>query len=176
MDKIDKKLLFDYQKDFQLCRYPFKKIADKIGISENEVIDRIKKLKQKGYIKRFGVIIDLKKCGFKSTLCAVEVPPNKMNKFISVLNDINNITHNYLREGGRYNCWFTLQAKKGGEIKSIIRKIERLTGIKIESFPPEKVFKISAIFTAFLLLLPHQLLIEDLLFFVKLVCGTCLSY
>jgi len=52
MDIIDKKILNIIQKNFPLDAEPFKAVAEKIGISEEEALDRIRRMKQDGIIRR----------------------------------------------------------------------------------------------------------------------------
>jgi DNA-binding Lrp family transcriptional regulator len=74
MDAIDKKILNIIQKDFPVVEEPFKAVAAKAGISEDEALLRIKKLKEEEVIRRIGAVFDSKKMGYASTLCAARVP------------------------------------------------------------------------------------------------------
>ena len=70
MDAIDRKLLNLIQEDFPITAAPFAEVAVRLGIGEAEVLDRIRRLKAKGIIRRIGAVFDLRKLGFVSTLCA----------------------------------------------------------------------------------------------------------
>ena len=48
MDSIDKQILNVIQKDFPVVEEPFKAVADKVRLSEDEVLKRIKNLKEEG--------------------------------------------------------------------------------------------------------------------------------
>ena len=45
MDNIDKRLLSIIQKDFPIVSRPFQEIGAKLGITEEETLNRLKKLK-----------------------------------------------------------------------------------------------------------------------------------
>ncbi|MBN2567968.1 MAG: Lrp/AsnC family transcriptional regulator, partial [Deltaproteobacteria bacterium] len=70
MDKTDRKILNIIQTGFPLEREPFKFLGEFVGISEDEALHRVQKLKEKGIIRRIGAVFDTKKMGFASTLCA----------------------------------------------------------------------------------------------------------
>ena len=54
MEKIDRKILDKLQTGLKLEASPFKKIATELGIEAEELLQRVKKLKKEGYIRRLG--------------------------------------------------------------------------------------------------------------------------
>lgn len=87
MDNIDKNLLSIIQKDFPVCSRPFQEIGEKLGITEDETVARLSELKEQGIIRRLGAIMDSRKLGYKSTLCAMEVPSDNLSQVVKVVND-----------------------------------------------------------------------------------------
>src|SRR5512136_179296 len=102
MDTTDKKILNIIQKDFPVVAEPFKAVAEKLGLGEDDVLKRIKNLKDKGIIRRIGAVFDSKKMGFVSTLCAARVPEERLKAFVDVVNSYAGVTHNY-RRSHEYN-------------------------------------------------------------------------
>ena len=146
MDTIDKKILNIIQKDFPLVAKPFKMVAEKVGITEDEVLERISRLKQEGIIRRIGAVFDSKKMGFVSTLCAARVPEEKLKEFVEVVNSYAGITHNY-RRNHEYNVWFTFIAPDEGTLEKSLIEIRDRTGITdIISMRAARTFKIDATF------------------------------
>jgi DNA-binding Lrp family transcriptional regulator len=141
MDKKDKELLSIINKEFPIEQKPFERIALELGITEDEVLQRISRLKKEGIIRRIGATIDSKAIGWHATLCAAEVADDKIDAFASVVNAYNEVTHNYVRSGSP-NCWFTLIAPSKKRCADIIREIEGKLGIKILELPAKRVFKI----------------------------------
>ena len=119
MDMINQKLLNRIQKDFPITSYPFREIAHELGISESEVLLRIGQLKDAGFIRRIGGIFDSKVLGYKSTLCAMRVPEERIEEVASIVNGYPGVTHNYLRNH-EYNMWFTLIAPSAAEIEATL--------------------------------------------------------
>jgi len=146
MDKIDKRLLTIIQKDLPICSHPYQKIGEKLGISEEEVIERVRKLKEAGIIRRMGGVFDSRKLGYKSTLCAMEVPRDKLEEVVQVVNKYVGITHNYLRPH-QYNLWFTLITPSKDKLEKVITEIEEQSGLKVYNLPALKLFKIKVNFS-----------------------------
>jgi len=146
MDGIDKKILNSIQKEFPVAAEPFKVIAERVGITEDEVLERISKLKQEGIIRRIGAVFDSRKMGFVSTLCTARVPEEKLKAFVEAVNSYAGVTHNY-RRNHEYNVWFTFIAPDEETLEKFLAEIRDRTGvIDIISMPAVRTFKIDATF------------------------------
>ncbi|NLD35966.1 MAG: Lrp/AsnC family transcriptional regulator [Desulfatiglans sp.] len=146
MNTTDKNLLNEIQSGFPVTSRPFLEIGNRLGLSEDEVIARIRRLKQDGIIRRIGGNFNSKKLGFTSTLCAARVPEEKIESFVEVVNSYRGVTHNYLRKNP-YNIWFTFIAPDMASIENSLREIALRTGVNdILNLPAEKMFKIKVDF------------------------------
>ncbi len=145
LDKMDQSLLDILQNSFPLTLKPFQDIAMQLGIKEDEVLERISRMKREGLIRRIGGIMDSGRLGFYSTLCAAAVPEARIDEVAAIINQNPGVTHNYLREHP-YNIWFTLTCKSHQEALQQIKELENLTGCKILSMPTRKVYKIKVSF------------------------------
>jgi DNA-binding Lrp family transcriptional regulator len=142
----DKALLNIIQSDFPLTARPFQAIAETLGTSEAEVLDRLRQLKANHIIRRIGGNFSPEKLGFVSTLCAAKVPEEKIDDFASVVNRYPGVTHNYQRNN-HFNVWFTFIAPSRDEIRRNLLEIEEETGVApILNLPASHVFKIRAEF------------------------------
>jgi DNA-binding Lrp family transcriptional regulator len=74
MDEVDKELINRLQSDFPVTSRPFLKVGQMLGLTEEEVINRLSRLKDIGVIRRIGANVSPQKVGFTSTLCAAHVP------------------------------------------------------------------------------------------------------
>ena len=146
MDKLDKEILNRIQSKFPIISRPFKSLGEEFGISESEMMERVRHLMDKGYIRRLGPSFDSRKLGFTSTLCAAKVPSEKIEEFVDVLASYPGITHNYKRKH-EYNIWFTFIGDSKEEIRESLMDISKKTGIKeILNLPARKVFKVNVEF------------------------------
>jgi len=86
---------------------PFRVIADEIGLTEDEVLEIIVRLKKNNIIRNISGIFNGKKLGYFLSLVAFEVPAEKADAAAEVISSHPGVSHNYLRNH-RYNIWFTL--------------------------------------------------------------------
>ena len=146
MDEIDKKILNILQKEFPLEEQPFLIIGQKCGVSEDETINRVQRMKDVGIIRRIGAVFDGAKLGHVSTLCAARVPEEKIDGFVQIVNANKNVTHNY-RRNNEYNIWFTVSAATAAELEAFLTEVKEKTGITdILDMRAVRTFKINASF------------------------------
>ena len=89
-------------------------LGTRIGISEEETLFRVAKLREAGIIRRIGASINSRGLGFVSTLVTARVPAERLDDFVALINSFPGVTHNYLRKHD-YNVWFTLIARSEEE-------------------------------------------------------------
>ncbi len=146
IDDIDRAILNQIQSDFPLTSRPYRTIGQKLGLSEDKVLKRVRRLKDTGIIRRIGGNFTPDKLGFVSTLCAAKVPTAKISHFAEVVNRYPGVTHNYRRENA-FNVWFTFIAPSMDEINANLKQIAEETGVTdILNLPATHVFKIKAEF------------------------------
>jgi len=146
MDNTDKNILNILQRNFPVTAEPFRRIAEKAGIHEEEVLARVKKMKQEGIIRRIGAVFDSRKLGFSGTLCAARVPEEKLKNFVEAVNAYPGVTHHYRRKH-EYNVWFTFIAPDEKILKKSLEEIKNRTGIpEIIDMRATRTFKIDASF------------------------------
>ena len=146
MDDIDRTIVNEIQSDFPLATRPFRELGKRLNLSENEILGRVKRLKEEGVIRRIGGNFNSKKLNFTSTLCAAKVPEDKIDEFVEAVNRYPGVTHNYLRNH-EYNVWFTFIAENMAIIDNAIKEISSSTGVKeIRNLPAVRMFKIKVDF------------------------------
>jgi DNA-binding Lrp family transcriptional regulator len=149
LDEVDKMLLQLAQDEFPLTRRPWAKLGEKLNITEEEVLSRLRRLHNEGLIRKVGPVIDARKVGLNtSTLTAMKVPENEIERVAKIINEYESVSHNYLREH-EYNLWFTITTLNEEELRRILREIAQRTGIKetnILNLPTIRRFKIDVRF------------------------------
>ena len=147
MNFIDEKILKRVERQFPISSCPYQDLAGELGLTEEEVISRIARLKKKGVIKRIGAFFDSEKLGLKSTLVGMKVPQPRLQEVANIVNCYSGVTHNYSRKH-EFNLWFVLMGNNDEEIDDILKKIEDQSGIKdILNLPKKQLFKLKLNFT-----------------------------
>ena len=139
LDATDLAILNALQSGFPLSPRPFAEAGAALGLSEDELIDRIESLKDKGAITRFGPLFDAAAMGGAFCLCAMAVPADRFEEVTTLVNAHREVAHNYER-AHRLNMWFVLACETPDGIESVARAIERETGLRMLRFPKLQEF------------------------------------
>jgi len=146
MDTYDKQILDIIQSGFPLASRPYEVVGNELGLTEAEVLARVRRLKQQGVIRRMGANFGSRQLGWKSTLCGAEVPEDKLDIFVAEVNKHSGVTHNYLR-AHQFNVWFALIAPNEQAVEDILADITAKTGVPIMNLPASTMFKIKVDFS-----------------------------
>lgn len=142
LSAIDRKILNCIQENIPLESQPFKILSKRLGIKEDELLERIKRLKDEGIIRSFAAHLDHRKLGFISSLIALKVPLSKINSIAKKVTDYPEVTHCYLRQG-EYNLWVVFLCLKEEKLKQFLNKLAKLIGKEnILTLPTKRQFKL----------------------------------
>jgi DNA-binding Lrp family transcriptional regulator len=133
LTKLERCLLNDYQRDFPLTPTPYAEIARALGVSEEEVLERLRALRATGAISRVGAVLRPRRLG-ASTLAAMAVPEERLEEVAAIVSARSEVNHNYEREH-RYNLWFVAQAGNETELAQLLADVELRTGITVLALP-----------------------------------------
>ena len=142
----DRTLLDFLQTDFPLEVRPYAALGEKVGLTEAECYERVKRLSGAGLIRRIGASFDSRNLGYVSTLMAAKVDGNSLDAVAARVNAFPEVTHNYAREG-EYNLWFTVIAQTSGELKAVVEEVRREKDVeRVIELPAIKTYKLRAVF------------------------------
>ncbi|MCB1455566.1 MAG: Lrp/AsnC family transcriptional regulator [Nitratireductor sp.] len=139
LDAIDRQLINLLQDGIPVESHPFEIVGAQLCISENEVVDRITRMRAIGAITRFGPFLDAAAMGGEFCLCAMSVPPERFEEVMTLVNDHPEVAHNYERDH-RLNMWFVLACDRKADIEATASRIETETGLEVLRFPKLKEF------------------------------------
>jgi DNA-binding Lrp family transcriptional regulator len=148
MDDLDKQIITQMQMDFPLEANPYDIIAERLGVSAEEVFGRVDALMDIGTIRRVGASIDSRKLGYSSTLAAVRVTDERVDEACELINSYPEITHSYLRKN-EYNIWFTVIAVDRERVEGVIEELRARLGLNLDDvldLPVLNLFKLDARF------------------------------
>jgi DNA-binding Lrp family transcriptional regulator len=142
LDTIDKEILNEIQWSFPLVAEPYKELAQRFHTTDDDIKKRISRLKSIGIMRQLSAIFDTRRLGYKSSLVAMSISPEKLEYVANQINRHPGVSHNYERNH-EYNLWFTLATPPGSDLKTEVDKFHKLEGIKkIRLLPTIKLFKI----------------------------------
>lgn len=132
--EIDKQLIRELQKGLPLVSRPFKEIAERLKMSEEEIINRIDSFIQNGQIRRFGAAVRHQDLGYVSNAMVVwDVPDEQVPEVGRIMAGFEEISHCYQRPrypGWPYNLFTVVHGKNQEECIQAAKSISLATGME----------------------------------------------
>jgi len=130
----DRQLIRFLQDDLSEEREPFLVIAKRLGMTEEQVVDRIRGWMQEGVIRRFGALVRHHDMGFQgNAMVAWSVPSSEIERIGLLIARYSFISHCYerpARSDWPYNLYTMFHASNREEVEKLIRKVAEETGIR----------------------------------------------
>ncbi len=134
LDELDKKIISIMQDDFPIVSEPYQQIARMVGISEEDLLQRLKRYKQSGKIRKMGAVLKHREVGYTANgLCAWIVPEEKIQEVGFLFSKSVVVTHCYARmtqPGWPYNFYTMLHAGTREECNAIAAELAEQAGIR----------------------------------------------
>ncbi|MFQ5431170.1 MAG: winged helix-turn-helix transcriptional regulator [Nitrospinota bacterium] len=132
--EIDREIMSELQDNIPYDKSPYKTIADKVGLAEDEVIENIKRYKEKGWIRRYGATLKHQKAGFTANGMGVWAVPNKDDReeVGQIIASFREVSHAYERpsfDDWPYHLFSMIHGESKQEVEDIARRISEKTGI-----------------------------------------------
>ena len=139
IDAVDREIIAKLQGDFPLCERPYAAAAERLGITEDELLARLKKLLDEKVLTRFGPMVQIERMGGAFVLAALAVPEARYDEVTARVNALPQVAHNYRREHA-LNMWFVLATETPAGIAEAVARIEQETGLPVFAFPKEREY------------------------------------
>jgi len=139
LDDIDRRIVNGLQGGFPLSERPYAEAAERLGLSEDVLLDRLRRLVDAGALSRFGPLYNAERLGGAVTLAAMSVPDERFEVVAEQVNARREIAHNYARNH-RMNMWFVVACEDPAEIAQVLADIAEETGLAVYNFPKEEEF------------------------------------
>jgi DNA-binding Lrp family transcriptional regulator len=134
------RLLNDFQHRFPVSATPYADMAAQLGLAETELLAWLQALQEEGSISRIGAVFRPNRVGV-STLAAMAVPENKLERIADLISSYPSVNHNYQREH-HFNLWFVVTAETEIQLNSILYDMEQQSGLRVLTLPMEKDYHI----------------------------------
>ena len=127
MDSTSRVLLDRVQRSFPIVPDPYRALSEGMEISEEEVRERIGILKQSKAIRQISAIFNTGALGYRSSLVAMAVPGEALERAAEAVNAYPGVSHNYLRPGS-FNMWFTIAVPPGQSPEAVVAELSAEAG------------------------------------------------
>jgi siroheme decarboxylase len=149
-DRIDLELLDALQDDLPIVSRPWKAIADRLGITETEMLGRMRTLEESGIIRGISPVLESRQMGLHAaTLIALHVPAERLDEVAAIISSYEEVSHNFQRDH-YYSLWFTIAAQDPAGIRQVLDGILQRTGVPasdVLDLPTIKKIKINVRFS-----------------------------
>jgi DNA-binding Lrp family transcriptional regulator len=144
MDDADRRLLDRLQNELPFVERPWGALAAEIEMPEDEMLERISRLRSEGVVRQISGIFDTRRLGYKSSLVAARTKPGTQQLAADIVSAHPGVTHNYEREHD-FDLWFTIAVPGDSKIglDETIELLGRMADVEsIRPLPAIRFFKI----------------------------------
>lgn len=131
---MDRRIINALQDGLPVRERPFATLAADLGITEQEIVNRVAALLADGYLSRFGPLYNAERLGGALSLCALSAPLETFDETAALVNAHPEVAHNYERDHV-LNMWFVLATETPEGIAKAIGEIEAATGLEVYDLP-----------------------------------------
>lgn len=134
MDRLDQEILQVVQEGIPFSREPFIDISKSLGIDEDEVIERLVRLREEGTIRRFGARINQRKVGITANAVVVwKVPQTRVVQVAKVISECPEISHCFERRTipgkWEYNLFTVTHDHSKKSVERFVKELSERVGI-----------------------------------------------
>lgn len=133
LDAIDRQLIVATQSGLARVTRPYDLVAEKLGITVDEVIDRMQRMLANGVIRRIGAVPNHYAIGYTANGMSVwDVDDSRIDELGSVVGALDFVTHCYRRPRRLphwpYNLFAMVHGHNRAEVEAKVVQIEMLLG------------------------------------------------
>lgn len=134
LNDLDKKIIAVMQGDFPLVAEPYKELAERIGISEQQLLEKLRQYRESGKLRKMGVVLRHREVGYAANaLCAWVVPAERVKQVGQQMSACKAVTHCYARIPQRdwpYNFYTMLHAHTRQECRALAGELAEAAGLR----------------------------------------------
>ncbi|MEM1952088.1 MAG: Lrp/AsnC family transcriptional regulator [Candidatus Caldarchaeum sp.] len=126
VDELDLKILHELYRD---GRAAFADIARKLGVSENTVRFRYKRMLEEGVIRRITVLVDHTKLGLNnSAALMLKIEPTEIQHVLEELKAMREV-YNIYQLSGDYDAIAVVVGRDLDHIREIVENVKKIKGV-----------------------------------------------
>lgn len=134
MDAVDRAIINALQDGFPICARPYAAAAEQLGITEDDLLQRLAALREQKTITRFGPLFHAERLGGALSLVAMRIPAQDFDRVAALVNAHAEVAHNYERAHD-FNMWFVLATETEQQLQDALLAIAAETGYPVYNMP-----------------------------------------
>jgi DNA-binding Lrp family transcriptional regulator len=139
LSRDDARLVAHLHGGLPLVDRPFAAVGAQLGLSEDEVLERLQRLLAQGVLTRFGPLYQIERAGGQFVLAAMQVPEERFDEVSRIVNARPEVAHNYRRVHA-LNMWFVVATETPLAAQAALDGISAETELEVLAFPKEREF------------------------------------
>lgn len=139
IDATDRRIINALQRGLPLVPRPYAEAAAALGVAEDELLARLRRLLDHGVLTRFGPLYQIERAGGRFVLCACHAPARRLEAVAGAINAFPEVAHHYQRTH-HLNLWFVLAVARAEDVAPTLARIAAAAGVEILPFPKEREF------------------------------------
>ena len=131
---IEKRVIASIQGDIEIVEQPYREIARRLDISEDELLGILKRLVEQGVIRRFGATLRHQKSGFSANAMGAWIADeDNIEEVGEIMASFKQVSHCYRRnptDRWPYNLYTMIHARNEESCKEIARRMSEKSGVE----------------------------------------------
>lgn len=131
---IEKKVIAAVQNDIPVSERPYAEIAEKLGLAEEQLLDTLRRLCDRGIIRRYGATLRHQKTGYTANaMAAWKVEEDRIEEVGRKMASFRNVSHCYRRNPRKswpYNLYTMIHANDEDACRETARAMAAAAGVK----------------------------------------------
>jgi DNA-binding Lrp family transcriptional regulator len=131
--ELERRIVQGLQGDFPIVGRPFRIVAEKIGVTEGDLLAAIRRLKENGTIRRFGATLRHHRSGFSANAMVVwRAETDDLERVAKVLASFREVTHCYQRSaltGWPYRLFTMIHGRSREDCEELARRMAEKAGV-----------------------------------------------
>lgn len=138
IDAVDRRIILATQSGLPRVAEPYRQIAEQLGLSADEVMERLRRMQANGVIRRIGAVPNHYKLGFKGNGMSVwDVPDAQVRELGRLIGALDFVSHCYHRPRHLphwpYNLFAMVHGHDRAEVMMKVGRIADLLGDAVRS-------------------------------------------
>lgn len=135
-DELDRAILRELQGDLPLVSEPYREVAERVGISQEELLQRLEVYLKRHWLRRIAGVLYHQRAGFRhNVMGAWRIPAERRKAAGAFMASLPRVSHCYERPefpGWPYNLFTMMHGQTEAEVQETVEEIRR--GVQPEAY------------------------------------------